>query len=291
VLLTRRRLLVAGGAGLLVATSGLLAACSDPDPDDADSDDGALTLYKVFQLEQPVGTRLRLPLALAAGDGSLDLDRPPGEITVRLRDPAGTSSAATTVRRRDTGIPRGYYPVFVELSTAGAWTLEVEAAGQALRATVDAHQPTALAFVTGVGEPLPRIPTPTPSDALGVTPICTRDPVCPFHTTSLDAALDLGRPIVLLVSTPAHCQTAICGPVLDLLTRRREALERAGVSVIHAEVYTDDSVQTTTSTVDALGLTFEPSLFVADGAGIVQARLDYTFDATELDDTLAPLVG
>ena len=94
------------------------------------------------------------------------------------------------------------------------------------------------------------------------------------------------KPVVLLVSTPAFCQTAICGPVLELLVDRSEALtDRA--TVIHAEVYTDDTASETSSTVDALGLRYEPSLFVAAADGTVRRRLDYTFDAVELDDALA----
>jgi hypothetical protein len=278
---------VAGGASLLVAGSGgLLGACGD-----SKAKGEAFTLYKVFQPQQPVGEKIRLPLALAAADFSLDLDHPPTAITIRLRDPAGGTSNPVKIGRRATGIPRGYYPVVVELSTAGSWTFEVEAAGQQLTTRVDARQPTELPVVTGIGDLLPRIPTPTTVTGLGVSPICTRIPPCPFHDVSLDAALARSRPIVLLVSTPAHCQTAICGPVLELLIDRRAKLEKAGVIVIHAEVYADDTAKTTTSTVDALGLTFEPSLFVTAPDGTVNARLDYTFDATELDEVLAPLVG
>lgn len=284
--LTRRRLLVAGGAGLLTAgTAGLLLARSDGEPE-------AVSLYKVFQADQPVGRKIRLPLALAAFDGSLDLEDPPDTIAVRLVDPSGAKSATATVRRRATGIPRAYYPVFVELSTPGEWALEVRVGGQLLTAFVYGREATELPLVTAVGDLLPRIPTPTLANGLGVNPICTRLPSpCPFHGTSLDAALAGPGPVVLLVSTPAHCQTAICGPVLELLIDRGDSLTRAGATVIHAEVYTDDSLKTLTTTVDALGLTFEPSLFVAHAGGEVVARLDYTFDATELDETLASVLG
>jgi hypothetical protein len=91
------------------------------------------------------------------------------------------------------------------------------------------------------------------------------------------------------VSTPAFCQTAICGPVLDLLVERSAALSDR-VTFLHVEVYTDDTASETTPTVDALGLRHEPSLFLADAGGTVRRRLDYTFDATELDDALRELV-
>ena len=98
------------------------------------------------------------------------------------------------------------------------------------------------------------------------------------------------KPIVLLVSTPAFCQVAICGPVLDLLVERQAALEEQGLAVIHAEVYTDDTAKATAPTVDALGLTYEPALFLAAPDGTVTDRLDAIFDATELDEGTAQLV-
>ena len=64
--------------------------------------------------------------------------------------------------------------------------------------------------VIQLGERLPAIATPTTADARGVDPICTNDPVCPLHDVTAAEALDEGRPIALLVSTPAFCQIAIC---------------------------------------------------------------------------------
>jgi hypothetical protein len=96
---------------------------------------------------------------------------------------------------------------------------------------------------------------------------------------------------VLLVSTPAFCQTAICGPVLDLLVERRADLAAAHVGVVHAEVYVDEKAQEATSTVTTLGLRHEPALFLAAADGTVQNRLDYTFDRTELDQALRRLMA
>src|SRR3546814_11078234 len=67
------------------------------------------------------------------------------------------------------------------------------------------------------GDAIPAVATPPPTDARGVNPICTAEPACPLHDVSLADALGEGRPIALLVATPAFCQIAICGPVLDVL--------------------------------------------------------------------------
>lgn len=74
------------------------------------------------------------------------------------------------------------------------------------------------------------VPTPTIADARGTNPICTRQPQCPFHNVSLDAALKERRPLVVLFATPARCQTDTCGPVLDVLLEERAAIESSTAS-------------------------------------------------------------
>ena len=67
-----------------------------------------------------------------------------------------------------------------------------------------------------------RSDTPTFDDARGVDPICTRSPEpCPFHDRTLTDVVESGEPVALLISTPGFCQTAICGPVLELLMEAR----------------------------------------------------------------------
>ena len=95
-----------------------------------------------------------------------------------------------------------------------------------------------------------------------------------------------GRPVAVLVSTPAFCQTAICGPVLDvLLDRRAEAPE--DLVFVHVEVYTDETAERVAPAVQALSLSYEPVLFVAGTDGRITARLDNIFDAVEMRDALA----
>ena len=48
--------------------------------------------------------------------------------------------------------------------------------------------------------------------------------------------------------------------------------------------------QNTTDTVQTYGLTSEPALFIAIPDGTIAGRLDYVFDATELDEALSAVV-
>lgn len=286
--LTRRELLVAGGAGLVLAACGGGKDGGDEAGSKAKDD---LILYAAFNPQQPVGKEVRLPLAVALADGTLDLDAPPRVLDVSLRAPDGALRRIGTVDRHARGIPRGYYPVHATFAAAGTWTFVVTAGGQRLTADIEAVPADQLPAVPGPGDRLPRIPTPTVADKMGLVALCTRDEQCPYHATSLDQAFAKGGPILLLVSTPAYCQTAICGPVLELLVARRQLLADAGATVIHAEVYADDQAKVPTDIVNTLGLTYEPALFVAAPDGTVNDRLDYTFDATELDDAINRIVA
>src|SRR3546814_856498 len=138
--------------------------------------------------------------------------------------------------------------------------------------------------------PTPPVATPTPTGARGVNPICTAEPACPLHDVSLADALVEGRPIALLVATPAFCQIAICGPVLDVL------LEATGghpdVRFLHAEVYANpgEGLEEYAPIVSELGLHFEPCLLLIGADGTLVERLDTIYDRSELDERLTALV-
>jgi hypothetical protein len=290
--LSRRQLLLAG-AGSLV-----LAACGKGGDDTANADasttttpgaaGGGLMLVPLFQPMQAVATDLRLPLALADGEGSFDVDLPRTAVA-HLRRPDGSSLDPITLQRHDKGLPRGYFPMQTRFDAEGRWTIELDAGKTKVQATVDVRPASQVPVVPAAGDPLPKVATPTPAQHGGVNPICTAQPHCPFHDVSLDQAIGGDKPIVLLVSTPAFCQVAICGPVLDLLVSHKAQLDREGITAIHAEVYVDRQGKKTSPTVDALGLTYEPSLFLAAPDGTVTERLDLIFDAVELDDALSRL--
>lgn len=289
---TRRRLLLAGAGGLVLAAcgSGGDGGSATPTTTSTTAEGAnALTLIRVFALEQAAATPLRLPLAFADAEG-VPTSEVPDAIQVRAIAPSGAEQAPVEVARHSNGIPSPYFPFECTLDEPGRWELVISVGAARTSTDLTVRPREELAVVPGPGDELPSIPTPTTADALGIDPLCTASPPCPLHEVSLDQALTAGLPIVLLVSTPAFCQTAICGPVLELLVARRADL--AGrATVIHVEVYTSETAEETTPTVNALGLRYEPSLFLAAAGGTVRSRLDYTFDATELDEELFALLA
>ena len=94
---------------------------------------------------------------------------------------------------------------------------------------------------------------------------------------------------VYLVGTPAHCQTGICGPVLDLLVDASKQFP--GVQFVHAEVYADDAATVVAPAVSALQLDYEPLLFLVGADGVVRHRLDVIYDSVELRQRLQDIAG
>jgi hypothetical protein len=106
---------------------------------------------------------------------------------------------------------------------------------------------------------------------------------------SLDAALTQGKPVAFIVATPKYCQVAICGPVLDVLLAQQAA--HPDVTMIHAEVWTDDTTTTAAPAVTALDLTYEPVIFLIGADGTIRQRIDTIFDSSELDAALQSLTA
>jgi hypothetical protein len=107
---------------------------------------------------------------------------------------------------------------------------------------------------------------------------------------TLTQALQAGKPVAYLIGTPAFCQTGVCAPILDNLIVSHNRLGDK-VTMVHAEVYTDNTATTTTPAVAAYNMSFEPCLWVTDATGTVVERLDFVFDQGEIDTALAKVAS
>ncbi len=230
-----------------------------------------------------------MPFVIGAPDGA-PLDEISGPVVFTATRDGSPVGDPVEVEPRAEGLTRAYLPYTFTFPEPGVYQIEGVYEGEPLIAPVQVF-PADQSTTPLPGQPLPAVDTPTTTDGRGVSPICTDKPPCDLHSQNLADVVGNGRPTALLVSTPAFCQTAICGPVLDLVI---DAAERyPGIDVVHAEVYANpEEVQsiaeaTPAPVIDALGLTYEPSLFVADSSGIVTSRLDLIFDAGELDEALS----
>jgi hypothetical protein len=194
----------------------------------------------------------------------------------------------TTLHARGLPKRRGIYTAEVTLPQAGAYVGEVEVGGRGDASLAFQVQETAKAPVPG--QPAPRVASPTLANPMDVDPICTRNPPCPLHDVSLDTVVGAGKPVALLLATPARCESRYCGPVLDdLLTLVDEYRDR--VTIVHVEIYKNLTGSDLVPTVEAWGIQTEPWLFGIDATGNVTARLDGAFGHDEQRQLLQRLVS
>lgn len=131
--------------------------------------------------------------------------------------------------------------------------------------------------IPAVGERPPRVDTDTLASAGGdVEAIETRKPPDDMHEENFADVLG-NKPVVLLMATPALCQTRVCGPVTDIAVQlQREYGDRA--TFIHQEVYEDNDVQKgLREPLREFALRTEPWLFTFTRDGRVAARLEGSF--------------
>lgn len=276
-----RRSLLAAGVSIVV-----LAACGGDGDDGTDASDPGVALGRFFP--DPIhttGSNRRIALGLLNADGSIRIEGP-SEIPGVLTDANGAELGSITGVRREASLPRAYYEFRLDFPVAGIYTMRVEVDGVEVETNLTAAEPGSLPF-PGPGDQMPPFDTPTSSDGRGVDPICTREPACPFHDVTLSEALTAREPIAYLIGTPAYCETAICGPVLDVMMGL--AGDYPGVRFLHSEVYTDDSITTPAPAVAAAGLSFEPVVFLIGTDGAITERLDVIVDENELRSHLDAL--
>lgn len=236
------------------------------------------------------GRPLRAPFGVADEDGLLAVGRTPAQLEVQLVGPDGADlGAPIRVQRHADGLPRAYFPLLATIDRAGIYSARTTIDDVSAEMQFQVNEADDVKVIQ-VGQPLPRLETPTTSDSRGVQPICTREPVCPLHDLTVAEAIDAKRPLALLVASPAFCQIAICGPVLDILLDVRS--EHPAVQFIHAEVFADPAkdLNTYAPAIEPLGLHFEPCLVLTDVDGTVVDRVDTIYDRSELRDRLSKLV-
>ena len=283
--LSRRQFLLAG-AGL-----AFVAACGRDDGEGAD-----------VQVTEPTvgGGQRSLNLVLASYVHVAGIDQ---RVAVAFLDEDATGPFRPTgpvrfaidgrpvaTQLHDDGTPLPYYVIRHRFDRPGYPSVEASYQGRTAKAALEVVDPAA-ATVPFPGKPMISVSTPTVADPRGVNPICTRQPACPLHDVSLDAALAERRPLAVLFATPALCQSRICGPVLDTLLSQREAFADR-VRFLHVEIFkTLERNGPVVEAVQAYGLQQEPFLFLAGADGVVRERLDNAFDRSELRHTLERLVA
>jgi len=284
----RRNLLKVGTVGVsAIGLSRLISACggsTSGNPLDGPISKG-MAIVQRWVPDQLGPGRVRPPVSLADNAGLLM--KGPATLSGKVFNYLDNSVVVDGLIAQRRWLGEGTAPFWVfeaEANEVANYSLIVEG-GPADGAAFQIRDPQNL-VVVNVDESLPAIDTPTVSDHRGVEPYCTRVPEpCPFHELTLTDALAAGKRVVFIVGTPAHCQTAVCAPVLDGLVEL--AKDFSDVIFVHADVYIDETATTTAPVIDALNLTFEPVLWVTDTSGVITHRFEGVWHPDEVREVLA----
>jgi hypothetical protein len=191
---------------------------------------------------------------------------------------------------------RGLYSFAVDLRCAGDWGIEIAAALPA--GTVTSRVMTSVlpaGTIPRIGSEAPRSLSATGTTPEEIRAISTDDDPDPdFYPRTIAQAVTSGRPSVILFATPMFCQTAACGPTLDVVKGiARDYKDR--IVFVHVEPYalrlTDMGIQPDLDANGQLqpvpatvewGLPTEPYLFVVDAAGRVASSFEGVMGTDEL---------
>jgi hypothetical protein len=291
-----------GAIAIAVAIAG--GACSggdDPAPPADDVAQGAesfeqpftdVAAYPVFVNSEIVRGENRFLIGLL-NDEDAPIAAPDIDMHVAffdLADSAETPAFETDATFVEAG-PRGLYVTYPEFDSTGKWGAEVTLRGPDLDETVRASfEVAAEAATPAVGEPVPPSKTPTAGDAKLKAITTDDDPDPDFYATSIDEAVDSGKPFVVTFATPKFCSSAVCAPTLDIV--KKASKDWPQMEFIHVEVYKNLDDPGNLKPVDAVlewKLPSEPWVFVVDGDGEVAAKFEGTLSPDELAEALADL--
>ena len=148
-----------------------------------------------------------------------------------------------------------------------------------------------------VGSPAPRSASKTSADVADLSELTTSPIPDPgLYDLSIADAIVAAQTTVVTFATPAFCQTATCGPQVEVLSSLR--LRHTESTFIHVEVYDNpDEIEGDLSRarisplMEEWGLVTEPFTFVIDPAGQIAAKFEGFVTEEELEAALLRLPG
>ncbi len=189
---------------------------------------------------------------------------------------------------------RGTFIVRPTFDSAGSWGLEVQAERPGKPAVTQRMGLDVKAQSTAptVGTPAPKSKTPTDKDVQDLKLITSAtEPDARLYELSVAEAVTSGKPSLILFATPGYCQTAVCGPGVDVLSKLADTFGDK-INPVHVEVYQlpyDQGKQV--PAMREWGLQTEPWLFLVGKDGRIAGRYEGGITYQELEPDVAKLVG
>jgi hypothetical protein len=217
----------------------------------------------------------------------------------RLHGTSGTAVSSSTAHFSNftVGLPhtaananalaiKGVFVTQVNFASAGPWGVQIDSvvAGKP-RTLHESFTVAAHSTAPNVGQPAPRSHNPTIRD-MPARLLDSGRPPDDMHKLSIAAAIAQHKPLLVLFSTPAFCESRMCGPETEIVERVENQF-RGKVNFIHIEVYKN------ANPADGYAATFlqwhlqtEPWVFIVNRKGIISARFEGPTPVSELDPAI-----
>jgi hypothetical protein len=258
---------------------------------------------------QPVVGENRFLFSFLDASKNLPAASPDRTAYVAFIPPGGTQPGPATQATFMWAIEgsRGEYVLPATFDTAGDWKAvfltkapgsEQEAIGVGFTVVQDGS-------AVAVGEKAPATDNPTAADVGGDLKRISTDlnPDPKFYQLTVADALAQGKPFVLVFATPAFCQSAQCGPTLDMV-KKVAASAPADVAFINVEPYqlheVDGRLQPVldangqlqpVKSVDEWGILTEPWIYAVDRTGTVRASFEGAASEEELQAAIKEIAA
>lgn len=217
----------------------------------------------------------------------------------RLHGTQGTAVSSTVAHFSDftRGLPhtaanasalaiKGVFVAHTRFPSAGPWGVQIDAVvhGKA-RSLHSTFSVASRSTAPNVGDPAPRSHNPTIRDK-PVRLLDSGRPPDDMHKLSIAQAIAQHKPLVVIFSTPAFCESRMCGPETEIVARVENQF-RGRVNFIHIEVYQNaNPADGYAPTFKQWHLQTEPWVFVINRKGIISARFEGPTPASELDPAI-----
>lgn len=144
--------------------------------------------------------------------------------------------------------------------------------------------------VPSVGEPAPPSRNLTKADVKNLSEISSAQPPAAMHDLTIAEAVRSGKPSLILFATPGFCETATCGPDLQVAQSLQERYgDRA--NFIHIETPSSEAApQAQKPTMEEWKLETEPWLFLIDRDGKIAERFEGGLTLAEVEPAFEKLV-
>jgi hypothetical protein len=114
----------------------------------------------------------------------------------------------------------------------------------------------------------------------------SESPLPALYELTVAEALDAGIPFLVTFSTPAFCQSRLCGPVLEEVIEVMPEYQ-GRIAFMHIEPYELETLRggggfALVSAAVQWGLPSEPWIFVVGSSGLVEAKFEAIVTAPEL---------